>query len=228
VRLLKAEAGQVFGEMSVLDDQPRSASARALTNVDLIVIHRDTLIKAINERPHVALQMLKILSTRLRATSALVQERVVINANEAIGIKRTLGDKISDFFINASASLVFVTFSLVWFVVWIAWNLGVIPGVSPFDPFPFGLLTMVVSLEMVFLSLFILIRQARQAADDKVRSDVEYEVNVRAELGIRNLIRRVELLEQRVLLRLERSEDGAIIAGEEALECEEDTVRDPA
>lgn len=203
VNLLMASVGQVFGEMSILEDQPRSASARAVTDVELIVLYRDALIKVIHDRPQVALQMLKILSSRLRTTSLLVQERVVVNANEAIAKKQSLGDKISDFFISKAGNTVFVLISLLWFVIWIAVNLRLIPDVNPFDPFPFGLLTMIVSLEMVFLSLFILIKQSRQAADDKVRNDVEYEVNVRAELGIRSLTQRVEQLEQQLMERLD-------------------------
>lgn len=206
VNLLSAGVGQVFGEMSILEDQPRSASARAVTDVELIVLSRDDLIKVINERPQVALQMLRMLSSRLRATSVLVQERMIINANEVIARKQSLGDRVSDFFIGKASNAVFVLLSLVWFVVWIALNLRLIPGIDPFDPFPFGLLTMVVSLEMVFLSLFILIKQSRQAADEKVRNDVEYEVNVRSELGIRNLTNQVDLLEQNILRRLERLE----------------------
>lgn len=206
VSLLTAGVGQVFGEMSILEDQPRSASARAVTDVELIVLYRDALIKVINERPQVALQMLRMLSSRLRTTSVLVQERVVVNANEAIANKHALGDKISDFFINKAGNVVFVLISLVWFVVWIGLNLRLFPNVDPFDPFPFGLLTMIVSLEMVFLSLFILIKQSRQAADDKVRNDVEYEVNVRSEMGIRSLTQHVDLLEQRILQRLDRLE----------------------
>ncbi len=206
VNRLSAGVGQVFGEMSILEDQPRSASARAVTDVELIVLSRDDLIKVINERPQVALQMLRMLSSRLRATSVLVQERMIINANEVIARKQSLGDRVSDFFIGKASNAVFVLLSLVWFVVWIALNLRLIPGIDPFDPFPFGLLTMVVSLEMVFLSLFILIKQSRQAADEKVRNDVEYEVNVRSELGIRNLTNQVDLLEQNILRRLERLE----------------------
>jgi CRP/FNR family cyclic AMP-dependent transcriptional regulator len=206
VSVLKVEAGQVFGELSFLDRKPRSASARALTDVQLLVIRRDALVRLTHSKPDVALQMLEILAARLRSSSQIVQGRIVPNANEAIEVKLTFGDRLSDFFTDMSGNIKFVALSLVWFVVWIVWNMDVIPGLEPFDPFPFGLLTMVVSLEMVFLSLFILIKQARLAANDKVRNDIEYEVNVRAELGIQNLGHSIESLEQRLQNRIDRLE----------------------
>jgi CRP-like cAMP-binding protein len=206
VQLLKVTPGRIFGEMSVLDNRPRSASARALTDVALLTVSRETLMDVARQRSAVAIHLLELLSERLRSTSAMVQDRVVPNATEAIEVKRTLSDRISDFFTSASGNLYFVLFSLLWFTVWIALNIGAVPGMSVFDPFPFGLLTMIVSLEMVFLSLFILIKQERQAANDKVRDDIEYEVNVRAEIGIRNLTDQIEAMELRLSSRLNRLE----------------------
>ncbi|MDX2138192.1 MAG: DUF1003 domain-containing protein [Chloroflexota bacterium] len=203
VPLLTVASGQVFGEMSLLDNRPRSASARTLTDVSLLSVSRETLVRITHQHPTVALHLLELLAERLRYTASLVQERVVPNATDVIEVKSTLSDRISDFFTDGSGNLAFVIFSLVWFVVWIVWNLGLIPGLQVFDPFPFGLLTMVVSLEMVFLSLFILIKQKRQAANDRVRDDIEYEVNVRAEAGIRNLSNQLEALERRLTTRLE-------------------------
>jgi CRP/FNR family transcriptional regulator, cyclic AMP receptor protein len=215
VSLLRVAAGQVFGELSFLDGKPRSASARALTEVQVLVIRRDALVSLTQRKPAVALQMLEILAARLRSSSLLVQGRVVPNANEAIEVKLTLGDRLSDFFTDMSGNIKFVAVSLIWFVVWIVWNMEVLPGVKPFDPFPFGLLTMIVSLEMVFLSLFILIKQARLAANDKIRNDIEYEVNVRAELGIQNVSRSIETLEQLLQNRIDRLEK-RLVAGDTA------------
>jgi len=206
VQLLIVEAGNVFGELSLLDNRPRSASARTLTETEFMVIERDALIDATHKNPTLAVHLLELMSKRLRATTVLVQERVVPNANEMIEVKLTFGDRLSDFFTSFSGNLYFVFFSIVWFVLWIAWNMGALPGVEPFDPFPFGLLTMIVSLEMVFLSLFILIKQARQAANDKVRNDIEYEVNLRAEMGVRNLAQQLDALERRMMQRFDQQD----------------------
>lgn len=200
------EPGDVFGEMSLLDNEPRSASAVAVTDVDLIVLGREALVVLFERHPGVALNMLEIMTRRLRDTTALVQERILPNVNEEIAVKRSVSDQISDLATRLTGNIYFVALCLVWFVVWIVWNLGVVPGLEPFDPFPFGLLTMIVSLQMVFLSLFILIKQERQAANDKVRNDIEYEINVRAELGVRALNKQLELLEYRIAERFERLE----------------------
>lgn len=206
VKLMQVAEGQAFGEMSLFDNLPRSASARALTSVKLIAVPKDALMALMMARPYVALALLETLSARLRYTSTLVEERIIPNVNDTIQVSRSLPEKISDFFTNISGNIYFVLLSLIWFVVWIAWNMEIIPGVEAFDPFPFGLLTMVVSLEMVFLSLFILIKQSRQAANDKIRNDVEYEINVRAEVGVRNMLQRLEQVEQRLSERLDRIE----------------------
>jgi len=206
VNVLEVGAGQVFGELSLLDFQPRSATARAMLDTVLIGIGRDALIAVGQTQPEVMFQLLSVVASRLRTASARLQERILPNTNETIASSRRLVDRFSDFFIGVSGNLYFVIFSAVWFVLWIVYNAGIIPSVQPFDPFPFGLLTMIVSLEMVFLSLFILIKQSRQAANDKVRNDIEYEINVRAELGIQALSQQVDLLEQRIVQRLEQIE----------------------
>jgi CRP/FNR family cyclic AMP-dependent transcriptional regulator len=89
----------------------------------------------------------------------------------------------------------------VWFAVWVLWNVA---GPRPFDPFPFGLLTMVVSLEAIFLSVFVLISQNRQSAKDRVRSDIEYEVNVKAELEVAALHEKLDHLQEQMVERLPR------------------------
>ncbi len=210
VSVLQVEAGQVFGELSLLDSRPRSASARVLKDASLLIIRRSALVSVCLSHPHVPLRMLEILAARVRSSSVMVQERIIPNANEAIEVKLSLGDRISDFFTGISGNIIFVGISLIWFVVWIGWNLGIVPGLDVFDPFPFGLLTMVVSLEMVFLSLFILIKQSRMAAHDKVRNDIEYEVNVRSELGVRHLSESIEIFEQRMQQRLEKLEHALV------------------
>jgi uncharacterized membrane protein len=78
-----------------------------------------------------------------------------------------------------------------------------------FDPFPFGLLTMVVSLEAIILSVFVLLSQNRQAAKDRIRSDIEYDVNLKAELEIAHLHEKVDSLSSRVLERLAGLEKAA-------------------
>jgi len=77
-----------------------------------------------------------------------------------------------------------------------------VPGIRPFDAFPFGLLTMAVSLEAIVLSVFVLLSQNRQAAKDRIRSDIEYDVNLKAELEIAHLHEKMDHLTAEMARRL--------------------------
>jgi uncharacterized membrane protein len=79
-----------------------------------------------------------------------------------------------------------------------------IPGIPQFDPYPFGFLTLAVSLEAIFLSVFVLLSQNRQAAKDRVHADIEYDVNLKAELEIAHLHEKIDRLTGDLLVRLDR------------------------
>jgi len=87
-------------------------------------------------------------------------------------------DRITDF----AGSLNFVYIHSAWFGVWILLNIGLLGGALTFDKFPFGLLTMIVSLEAIFLSTFVMVSQNRQAARADIRSELDFETNLRAEI----------------------------------------------
>jgi uncharacterized membrane protein len=94
-------------------------------------------------------------------------------------------DRIADALTAFSGSVSFVYVHIGWFVLWLLINLGLFGAALEFDPFPFGLLTLIVSLEAIFLSTFVLISQNRQTARADVRSELDYETNVRSELWSR-------------------------------------------
>jgi uncharacterized membrane protein len=91
-------------------------------------------------------------------------------------------DRAADHVTNFAGSLNFVYLHSAWFAVWIAINVGLLGSAIVFDEFPFGLLTMIVSLEAIFLSTFVMVSQNRQAARSDVRSQLDFENNVRAEI----------------------------------------------
>lgn len=194
--------GNLFGELSALDLQPRSAGARALENTQLVVVSRDDLLALVQTNPTAALLMMQTLAQRVRSGAALVQERSIRNVNQELALKRTLVDRITDSIVNVASSMQFIIISLVIYAVWMLDNTGIIPGARVFDPAPFGILTVVLSLEMIFISLFILIKQNRQAVNDRIRNDIEYDVNVRAEQGIRALSKQVETMQNLLLEHL--------------------------
>lgn len=86
-----------------------------------------------------------------------------------------------------ASSTIFLLVHVVWFLIWITWNVGLL-GLEPFDPFPFGLLTMVVSLEAIFLSIFVLMGQRREAAVAELREEVTLHVAFRMEDEVTKLL----------------------------------------
>jgi len=99
-------------------------------------------------------------------------------------------NRLADTITRFAGSMDFVYLSIVWYGLWIA---------IPLEEYPFGLLTMIVSLEAIFLSTFILISQNRQAEKDRVRSNIDYEVNVKAELEVAHLHEKTDRLQEKML-----------------------------
>jgi uncharacterized membrane protein len=95
---------------------------------------------------------------------------------------RTEQNRLTDGITNFAGSISFVYLHTVWFSVWILINLGLLGAAVAFDRFPFGLLTMIVSLEAIFLSTFVMISQNRQASRADIRSELDFENNVRGEI----------------------------------------------
>jgi uncharacterized membrane protein len=137
----------------------------------------------------------------------LLRTRVSRNVNEEVEEQISALQRVADWISWFSGSMTFLALNVLWFVVWIAVNVWPL-GVVQFDPFPFGLLTMIVSLESIFLTCFVLISQNRQAEKDRVRADIEYDINIKAELEIAHLHEKTDriytdMLEQ--FMRLEKS-----------------------
>ena len=196
--LTVAEENDLFGELSMLDERPRSATAMTLMDTELLLLDREDLLLLFQKQPDAALNMLAAMSTMLRKVDRLLQTRVSRNVNEEMDEKLPTLQLIADWIAWFSGSMQFLIINGLWFGVWIAVN--TLPlGFNQFDPFPFGLLTMIVSLEAIFLSCFVLISQNRQAAKDKIRADIEYDVNIKAELEIAHLHEKIDHIHEELL-----------------------------
>ena len=184
--LTVAESGDTFGELAMLDSGPRTGTAQALSDSELIALDRQDLILVFQRRPEAALHMLAAMGGMTRKADELLRTRVSRNVNEEIAEHVTPLQKVADGIAWFSGSMPFLMINGAWFIIWIVIN--TLPlGLPGFDPYPFGLLTMIVSLEAIFLSCFVLVSQNRQAEKDRVRSDIEYEVNIKAELEVAHL-----------------------------------------
>ena len=198
--LATAGRGDLFGELALLDHGGRTARATVLEESELLVLDRATLIDFIRRRPDAALDMMAVMSGRMRATTSRLRQMATRNANEEMETKVTALERITDAIAAFSGSLAFLALHALWFLAWIALN--TIPGMPSFDPFPFGLLTMCVSLEAIFLSVIVLLSQNRQSVKDRIRADVDYEVNLKAELEVSHLHEKIDQLHAVLLTRL--------------------------
>lgn len=108
--------------------------------------------------------------------------------------KRTSSEKFADFLTGKLGSVTFLVLNMVWFIVWISWNSGWIPGLTAFDHYPFGFLTMTVSLEAIFLAIIVLISQNREAKVNELREEVDLQVNMISEEEVTKLIGLVTIL----------------------------------
>lgn len=206
ITLKTAEKGDFFGEVSIFDGRPRTATAIAASDCRLLALKREDLLEAFRQKPETAVGMLAAMGGMLREADKLLRTNVARNANDMMDEKLSAVQRLTDWMAWFSGSLHFLAITAVWFTVWIAVN--ILPlGIPQFDPFPFGLLTMIVSLEAIFLSCFVLISQNRQAEKDHIRSDIEYDVNVKAEMEIAHLHEKTDRMNEAILEKLERLEN---------------------
>ncbi len=203
--LTTAESGDMFGELAMLDSGPRTATALALTDSEVLILDRDDLILLFQRKPEAALNMLAALSGLTRKADDLLRTRVSRNVNEEIQVHSTTLQKVADWIAWFSGSMLFLMLNGGWFVIWIVLNTFLL-GAAAFDPYPFGLLTMIVSLEAIFLSCFVLVSQNRQAEKDRVRSDIEYEINIKAELEITHLHEKTDRIYETMMARFAKLE----------------------
>jgi uncharacterized membrane protein len=198
--LTVAEEGDLFGELSLLDGGARTATAVALTETELLVLDRGDLLLLFQKRPDAALHMLAAMSAMTRKADELLRTRISRNVNEEMEEKITPLQRVADWIAWFSGSMPFLFINAAWFGMWILLN--TVPlGFKKFDEYPFGLLTMIVSLEAIFLSCFVLVSQNRQAEKDRVRADIEYEVNIKAEMEVAHLHEKTDRIYENMLAR---------------------------
>ena len=196
--LTVAEQGDLFGELSMLDNRPRTATAIALEDTELIVLNRSNLLAFFQKKPDAAIDMIAAMGAMIRKADDILRTRVSRNVNEEVEEKLTLIQRAADWIAWFSGSMPFLALNTAWFLGWILINTFDF-GIRQFDPYPFGLLTMIVSLEAIFLSIFVLISQNRQADKDRVRSNIDYEVNVKAEMEVAYLHEKTDRLHEKML-----------------------------
>lgn len=189
--------GKFFGELSMLSGETRSASATSEEEVITLELSRSEFFDFLRRRPDAALDVLTELGDRLKHTDDLLKTRVSRNPNEAIDEHISFGQRIADIIATFSGSLPFLFINLIAFVLWILAN-TVGPQSTHFDPYPFQFLTMAVSLEAIFLSIFVLVSQNRQSVKDRLKADLDYQVDVKSELEMSVMASQIRDIERKL------------------------------
>ncbi len=200
VTLDTIKPGGFFGEISLLDGDRRTATLRTIEPTELLELSRAHFHEFLEQNPRAAIEILRVMGQRQRASTLAIRQ--IKNPNQAYQETLVPGSWhwAADGIARLAASRNFLLFHVVWFSFWVGYNLlsglDVITVVEPFDPFPFGLLTMVVSLEAIFLSIFVMVSQNRQSERDRLRTDLDYQVNVKAQTEIMEITQTLERLEK--------------------------------
>lgn len=129
---------------------------------------------------------------------------------------KKLGDRVAIKITSAFGNIKFLCGCVALFILWIVWNLGLIEGLKPFDPYPFAMLTMIVSLFAIILSVAVLISQNREGKKDSIRQQIEFEVNVQAENEITKVLEMLHHIQ--IKLGIDNQKDTELEEMKEALD----------
>lgn len=198
--LAELAQGDFFGEMAIIDGRQRSADARVLEDSRLAILSRDDFLRFVRTKPDVALEMLAALTDRLRRTDELLRSRVTKNANEEERARATLADRAADLIAEFGGSWKFIGVSLGMIVVWIILNSFVLVG--GFDPKPYQMLNLGLAIIAGLQAPIIMMSQNRQGEKDRLRADLDYQVNLKNELSLAEVLRRLDVLESERLPKL--------------------------
>jgi len=185
--------GDFFGEMSLLDGNARSADATASVDSRLAVLPRADFRSFLRKNPDIALGILTALTHRLRRTDDLLRHRVSRNANEEEEARLTVADRAADLIAEFGGSWKFIGAAIAFSLLWIAFNSWFL--FHPFDQYPYVLLNLVLGMMAGLQAPIIMMSQNRQGQKDRLRADLDYRVNLKNELLLSEVLRRLEALE---------------------------------
>lgn len=184
-------AGDLFGEISLLDGGARTATAVATEKSECLVLDRADLLELITAHPHAAMDLLTVMGRRLRATDELLRTHVTRNVNEEEEERLTFGQRIADKVAAFGGSWTFISIFGFFMLVWVVINSWLL-ATHPFDPYPYILLNLFLSMLAALQAPVIMMSQNRQASKDRLKSDMDYEVNLKAELEVAQLHSKVD------------------------------------
>jgi CRP/FNR family cyclic AMP-dependent transcriptional regulator len=200
VILAELAQGDFFGEMSLIDGRQRSADAQVIEDSRLAVLSRDAFLSFVRTNPDVALEMLSALTDRLRRTDELLRSRVSRNANEMEKARATVADRAADLIAEFGGSWKFIIVSMLAIVFWIIFNSLIL--IRGFDPAPYQMLNLALAVIAGMQAPIIMMSQNRQGEKDRLRADLDYQVNLKNELSLAEVLRRLDVMESERLPKL--------------------------
>src|SRR5947208_92124 len=183
--------GDFFGEMAMLGGHGRSADATVTEDSRLAVLTRENFLTFVSSDARIVLEMLSAITNRLRRTDELLRHRVSRNANEEDAKNLTLSDRAADVIAEFGGSWKFISASIVFTLAWIAFNTWALLD-KGFDPYPYVLLNLVIGMIASLSAPIIMMSQNREAQKDRLRADLDYQVNLKNEMLLTEILRRLE------------------------------------
>lgn len=192
--------GDFFGEMALIDGRSRSADAWVTEDARFAILSRKDFIAFVRSNPDVALKMLGALSDRLRRTDELLRSRVSRNVNEEEAARLTMSDRAADLIAEFGGSWKFIGASIGLIIFWIIFNSYILA--QGYDPAPYQMLNLMLAVIAGMQAPIIMMSQNRQGEKDRLRADLDYQVNLKNELSLAEILRRLDVLESERLPRL--------------------------
>jgi CRP/FNR family cyclic AMP-dependent transcriptional regulator len=188
--------GEFFGFASMLQQTPHQSNAVALEEISCIEISRSDIAVLLERKPMAGMDLLTTLGRQFHAAQELVRMRATRNPNEVIEAEETRGERIADSVASYGGSWRFIITFLVVLVVYTIVN--IVLGKKSWDPYPFILLNLILSMLAAIQAPVIMMSQNRQDKKDRLRGELDFDVNRRAESEIIALTRRLSLLDEKV------------------------------
>jgi len=196
VTLTELKAGDFFGELAVLDRGPRSTNATASEESELHRLSSDDFQKFLLAHPDVAIDVICEIGARMRQTNMLVSKRATRNINDQMDEKLTFGQRIADRVATFGGSWTFIIIYGTFLVVWMAFNsfflihYGHGENGAQFDPYPYILLNLMLSMTAAMQAPIIMMSQNRAAEKDRLAAEQDFKVNLKSELMLEELMRK--------------------------------------
>ena len=184
------EAGSFFGELSVFDPHPRTATARSVADTSLICVPLDAIAALVEGHPAAAKRFMSAIIERLRSADEMLS-RHIRNVNEVADEKMTMGERVADHVARFGGSWTFIMSFGVFLALWMVVN-TVLFFASPPDPYPYIFLNLILSCLAALQAPVIMMSQNRQATKDRLQADQDYQVNIKAEFAIQQMHRKLE------------------------------------